>query len=76
VLVNCTDNGVYKNKLNTIIMQKFEELKELLEGLQGDVEKFDDKLNKSAGTRVRQGMQAVKKMAQEIRLEIQEKKNA
>tara|TARA_R100000781_G_scaffold61122_1_gene39056 strand:+ start:449 stop:646 length:198 start_codon:yes stop_codon:yes gene_type:complete len=32
--------------------------------------------NKSAGTRVRKCMQKIKKLAQEVRVEIQEQKNA
>jgi len=57
-------------------MEKFEQIKSLLEGLQGDVEKFYAKGNSSAGTRVRQAMQELKKLAQDLRLDIQEKKNA
>ena len=40
-----------------------------------DVEKFEDG-NKSAGTRVRKNMQDVKSLAQQIRVEVQEMKNA
>ena len=40
-----------------------------------DVEKFEDG-NKSAGTRVRKNMQDVKNLAQQIRVEVQEQKNA
>ena len=57
-------------------MEKFEQIKALLEGVQGDVEKFYSKGNSSAGTRVRQAMQELKKLAQELRLDVQEKKNA
>lgn len=57
-------------------MEKFEELKALVEELGGDVEKFYDKGNGTAGTRVRQGMQKIKSLAQEIRLEISDKKKA
>lgn len=51
-------------------MEKFAELKTLIENLSDDITKFNEKGNKSAGTRVRQGLQTVKKLAQEIRLEI------
>ena len=34
-------------------MEKFEQIKALIESTQGDVEKFFDKANGSAGTRVR-----------------------
>ena len=40
-----------------------------------DVEKFEDG-NKSAGTRIRKTMQEVKNLAQQIRVEVQEMKNA
>jgi len=56
-------------------MGTFEKMKALLDATQPDVDKFDSNGNKSAGTRVRQAMQAVKKLAQEVRIEIQEVKN-
>ncbi len=40
-----------------------------------DLEKFNDG-NKSAGTRVRKNMQDVKNLAQQVRTEVQEMKNA
>jgi len=40
-----------------------------------DIEKFEDG-NKSAGTRIRKNMQTVKNLAQQIRVEVQEVKNA
>ena len=40
-----------------------------------DLEKFNDG-NKSAGTRVRKNMQDVKNLAQQVRVEVQEMKNA
>ena len=40
-----------------------------------DLEKFNDG-NKSAGTRVRKNMQDVKNLAQKVRVEVQEMKNA
>lgn len=57
-------------------MEKFENLKALVEGLSGDIDKFYAKGNKAAGTRVRQAMQEIKKVAQEIRLEISSSKKA
>jgi hypothetical protein len=56
-------------------MEKFEQIKALIESTQGDIEKFFDKGNGSAGTRVRQAMQELKKLAQDLRLEVQESKN-
>lgn len=40
-----------------------------------DLEKFEDG-NASAGTRVRKNMQTIKDLAQKVRVEVQEKKNA
>ena len=51
-------------------MEKFQELKTLVESLNEDVTKFSEKGNKSAGTRLRQGMQELKRLAQEIRVEV------
>jgi hypothetical protein len=56
-------------------MKRFEQLKELVMSLEGDFEKFYDKENQAAGTRVRKGMQEMKNLAQEIRIEVQEIKN-
>ncbi len=55
-------------------MARFDELKEYVESLERDFNQFYDKGNKAAGTRVRKGMQELKKMAQDIRVEIQDKK--
>ena len=55
---------------------RYEELKSLIEAQEEDLTKFYEKGNKAAGTRVRKGMQALKKKAQEVRVEIQDiKKN-
>jgi len=56
-------------------MKRFEELKSMVDSLEGDFEKFYDKGNNAAGTRVRKGMQDLKNLAQEIRLEVQDIKN-
>ncbi len=56
-------------------MKRFEELKELVMSLEGDFSKFYDKGNQAAGTRVRKGMQEMKNLAQEIRVEVQNMKN-
>ena len=55
-------------------MQKFNDLKNLIASLEEDVVKFYEKENSAAGTRVRKGMQEIKKLVQEIRIEVQEKK--
>jgi len=56
-------------------MNRFEQLKNLIMSLEGDFQKFYDKENQAAGTRVRKGMQDLKNLAQEIRIEVQKKKN-
>ncbi len=55
-------------------MSKFEELKNFVAGLERDFSQFYDKGNKAAGTRVRKAMQDLKQMAQDIRVEVQDKK--
>lgn len=56
-------------------MSRIEEVKNLMAELEGDMEKFYDKGNKAAGTRARKQLQDLKKLAQKIRLEIQDIKN-
>ena len=56
-------------------MSRFEEVKNLVLSLEADFEKFYEKENQAAGTRVRKGMQDLKTIAQEIRSEVQDKKN-
>ncbi len=56
-------------------MKKFAEVKALVAALEADVDKFYNKANNAAGTRVRKGMQELKNLAQSIRLEVQETKN-
>ncbi|MDE0471823.1 MAG: histone H1 [Ekhidna sp.] len=56
-------------------MKRFEQLKSMVEALEADFEKFYDKGNNAAGTRIRKGMQDMKNLAQEIRLEVQDIKN-
>ncbi len=56
-------------------MAKFDEIKNLVMSLEGDFDKFYNKGNQAAGTRVRKGMQDLKNMAQAIRAEVQDTKN-
>jgi hypothetical protein len=57
-------------------MSTFKKLEALVNSLEADFNKFYVDNNKAAGTRVRKGMLDIKNMAQEIRLEVQNKKNA
>ncbi len=56
-------------------MSRLNEVKSLVSELEVDLEKFYDKGNKAAGTRARKQLQELKKLSQDIRLEIQEIKN-
>lgn len=56
-------------------MSRMEEVRSLMTELEEDMEKFYDKGNKAAGTRARKQLQDLKKLSQEIRLEIQDMKN-
>ena len=57
-------------------MSRLEELKGILTGIEDDMTKFYEKGNKAAGTRARKKLQEIKKLSQEIRLEIQDMKNS
>lgn len=56
-------------------MGRFNEVQDLVNSLEADFDKFYDKGNNAAGTRVRKGMQSLKTLAQDIRVEVQNKKN-
>jgi len=53
----------------------FDKLQDAINDCQADVTKFIEG-NNSAGTRVRKAMQAVKSLAQEVRIEVQSQKNS
>lgn len=57
-------------------MNKYNELLQLVSSLKGDFEKFYDKNNGAAGTRVRKGMQHLAAFAKEVRAEVTEIKNS
>lgn len=56
-------------------MSRIEEVKSLVTELEEDLDKFYEKGNKAAGTRARKQLQDLKKLSQDIRLEIQDIKN-
>ena len=56
--------------------EQFETLKKIVAEIEIDVDKFNDKNNKSAGQRVRKSMQEIKVIAQDIRKHILARKNA
>jgi len=53
-------------------MEKYNELLNLVEQVKNDAEKFFNKGNKAAGTRLRKSMQEIKRLAQEVRLQVSE----
>jgi len=55
--------------------RRFDDIRDKVMQLEADFEKFYDKSNQAAGTRVRKGMQELKNLAQEIRVEVQGIKN-
>ena len=59
------------NSLNST----FDQLQNAINDCQSDITKFVEG-NNSAGTRVRKAMQAVKRLAQDVRIEVQDQKNS
>jgi|TARA_R100000084_G_scaffold28324_1_gene10308 hypothetical protein len=59
------------NKVDSL----FDSLQNAVNDCQADVTKFVGG-NNSAGTRVRKAMQAIKSLAQEVRIEVQHQKNS
>lgn len=59
----------------TELQRMYNDMLVTLERGLNDLEKFEDG-NFSAGTRVRKNMQTIKDLAQKVRVEVQEKKNA
>jgi hypothetical protein len=57
-------------------MDIYTKMVELLNEVEGDVQKYYDKGNKAAGTRVRKAMQELKGLAQDQRVEISERNKA
>ena len=59
---------------NNRLEDLYDNIQNLINDCQSDVTKFVEG-NNSAGTRVRKAMQAVKALAQEVRVEVQDQKN-
>ncbi len=51
-------------------MEKYKELKQLVDSLEADATKFYTKHNNAAGTRLRVGLQQAKEIAQSLRLDV------
>lgn len=56
-------------------MDKFNQLKNLVAGLEEDATKFYDKNNKAAGVRLRKGLQDIKTLSQALRQDVSAKNN-
>ena len=52
-------------------MKEYDKIKSLIETLKEDVDKFSEKGNAAAGTRVRKGCQEIKRACQELRDAVQ-----
>ena len=56
-------------------MEIFDNIKEIMAEAEDDVSKFYEKGNKAAAVRIRKAMQDIKKLAQDLRIHVQETKN-
>jgi hypothetical protein len=57
-------------------MESYNKIAELVETMKADANKFFDKNNKAAGTRLRSQCQELKELAQALRVEVQNAKKA
>jgi len=51
-------------------MEVYEQLRKLVDSLEVDINKFYNKGNKTAGVRVRKGCQEIKRISQDLRIDI------
>ncbi|MDQ3194456.1 MAG: histone H1 [bacterium] len=56
-------------------MEKFSHLTEILDGMKTDIEKFYDKGQNAAGTRLRKSLNELRKKAADIRKDIQDERS-
>lgn len=54
------------------MQELLDQIRETLDTVQDDATKFNEKGVKAAGTRVRKGMQAIKALAQDVRVAVSE----
>lgn len=59
-----------------MVQELINQLNEVLTEVSSDVEKFDTKGNKAAGTRIRKAMQTMKALAQDVRTAVSEANKA
>tara|TARA_R110002126_G_scaffold280940_1_gene428556 strand:- start:205 stop:387 length:183 start_codon:yes stop_codon:yes gene_type:complete len=55
-------------------MNRLEELKQMVVTFEDDYSKFQEKGNKTAGTRARKSLQEIRNFAKDVRMEISEAK--
>jgi hypothetical protein len=55
-------------------MNRLEELKQMVATFEDDYSKFQEKGNKTAGTRARKSLQEIRNFAKDVRMEISEAK--
>ncbi|MEO6694127.1 MAG: histone H1 [Ignavibacteria bacterium] len=55
-------------------MEKFGSLQEILDGMKTDIEKFYEKSQNAAGTRLRKSLNDLRKKSAEIRKDIQDER--
>mgnify|MGYP003674588554 FL=1 len=55
-------------------MNRLEELKQMVTTFEDDYSKFQEKGNKTAGTRARKSLQEIRNFAKDVRMEISEAK--
>jgi uncharacterized membrane protein (DUF106 family) len=55
-------------------MNRLEELKQMVATFEEDYSKFQEKGNKTAGTRARKSLQEIRNFAKDVRMEISEAK--
>ena len=59
-----------------MVQELINQLNAILTEVQADVEKFETKGNKAAGTRIRKSMQTIKGLAQDVRTAVSEANKA
>ena len=57
-------------------MNRLEQLKQMVATFEDDYSKFEEKGNKTAGTRARKSLQEIRNFAKDVRMEISEAKKA
>jgi len=67
-------NNLFQIIYQEVSMNKYEELIQAVQNLHTDFEKFYEKGQAAAGTRLRKGLSELRKLAQDVRKDVQEVK--